>query len=661
MSVKITVCGAEKDSDEYHASQKLKTIIQHGMPSEVTGEIVIYSSATLIGQAVKDVDIVLLGKLHNYYEYLSFQDMSTADKHGLTPLRKDKVEINSFCTVIEVKKHDISGIVLEGTDIYVRYGNALHSVTAQSNKQKLAARSFFTQTLSYSPFVTNIIWFTQASKDEINSLLTIEGNRIPSNALGADYSLRELMQLVLLQKPPLFYNGRYHLDSHYESGTVKAFHEVLDLFSKSKTQIGELTRKKIEMITNESLSHEKLIDSEKNVSIYRGRAGTGKTVGLIQTAIHLVDEKGARVLMLTYNRALVSDIRRLFAYAELPDFFEEKCVHVDTMHAYFYRLANSVLYNSRLSGEKFISRYDDIMNELCDFLNDNEGATLVKELSKDDEQLNWDYLLIDEAQDWNSVERDIVLKLFDDGNIAIADGGNQFVRQGESCNWNIAKKRNSIKLKYCLRQKQNIITFLNAFSNEMGVLGGKIIPSGKMLGGKVVITTDDKLFDTHNTEIQRCIAAGNSAYDMLYLVPHSLVKKENGKSCFSKSKEFEAAGIHVWDGTNSDNRAGYSVNVNEVRLLQYDSSRGLEGWAVVCMDFDTFMQEKSHEYIGGSEDMLILESPEERKLKYLYNWAMLPMTRAIDTLIITLKYQNSDIGNMLRSIHLDNPDIITWI
>ena len=34
------------------------------------------------------------------------------------------------------------------------------------------------------------------------------------------------------------------------------------MFSKSKTQIGELTRKKIEMITNESLSHEKLIEAK---------------------------------------------------------------------------------------------------------------------------------------------------------------------------------------------------------------------------------------------------------------------------------------------------------------------------------------------------------------------------------------------------------------
>lgn len=67
--------------------------------------------------------------------------------------------------------------------------------------------------------------------------------------------------------------------------------------------------------------------------IYRGRAGTGKTVGLIRTAIHLVDEGQARVLMLTYNKALVSDIRRLFALAELPDMFEANCLHINTMHS----------------------------------------------------------------------------------------------------------------------------------------------------------------------------------------------------------------------------------------------------------------------------------------------------------------------------------------
>ena len=49
------------------------------------------------------------------------------------------------------------------------------------------------------------------------------------------------------------------------------------------------------------------------------------------------------------------------------------------------------------------------------------------------------------------------------------------------------------------------------------------------------------------------------------------------------------------------------------------------------------------------------------KKKYIYNWVMIPLTRAIDTLIITLNDCESDVGRTLRSIADENPDFITWM
>ncbi len=261
MSVKVSVFGAEKESDEYKAALKLKGIIHNSVPDPVSGEIVLFASATLYGQSVKDIDLLMLGSLSGYSVDAKFN----TKKDGITEKVRGKVDIQSFATVIEVKRHDISGISINGTDIYVRYNDRPHCVTNQSNKQKQAAKDFFEASVAFSPFIT--------------------------------------------------------------------------LFSGSKEQMGELTRKRIEMISNKAFMENALIDTEGKVSIYRGRAGTGKTVGLIQTAIHLVDEKQMRVLILTYNRALVLDIRRLFAMAELPDMFEESCVYVDTLNAYFWHLS----------------------------------------------------------------------------------------------------------------------------------------------------------------------------------------------------------------------------------------------------------------------------------------------------------------------------------
>ena len=79
------------------------------------------------------------------------------------------------------------------------------------------------------------------------------------------------------------------------------------------------------------------------------------------------------------------------------------------------------------------------------------------------------------------------------------------------------------------------------------------------------------------------------------------------------------------------------------------------------MNFDVFLEEKKNTYIPGDVDSLLLETPQEHKKKYLYNWAMIPLTRAIDTIIITLKNPLSDTGVLLKEIANECRDFVTWI
>lgn len=654
MSVNVMIFGADIESDEYKAAIKLKEIILNSIPAASVGEIVLFASATLFGQAVKDIDILMIGEIKSGYTLNA--EFST--EQGVI---RDKVEIQSFCTTIEVKRHDISGIFRNGTDIYVRYGTDKHCVTTQSNKQKNSTMDFFKKTVMVSPFVTNVIWFTQVTRAELKGLLTFNGRVIPSNVISSIFNFDELMQLLIWQKPPIKRRGTYRFDSGYSSGYLNSIQSALSLFSKTKEQMGELTRRRIEQITHKNFESNVLVDTNGKVSIYRGRAGTGKTVGLIQTAIRLIDEEQVRVLMLTYNKALVSDIRRLLALAEIPDMFEEKCLHISTLHSFFYRLVNTVLYDGNLAGWKFLDKYDAILNEMNDFIKDEESISFVKEFCLADTELDWDYVLIDEAQDWSNPERDIILKLFEKGRIIIADGGQQFVRRIDPCDWSIIRERNNIKLKYCLRQKENLVGFVNTYSRKMDILGSKILSNNNMPGGRVIITSNDRLFDIHAQEMIRLKSAGNMPYDMLYLVPHSLVNKQGGDCRFALKTQFEQHGILFWDGTNPKNREGYSIDTEEIRLIQYDSARGLEGWSVVCMDFDVFLEEKENEYVDGRVNPLILESPQERKKKYLYNWAMIPLTRAIDTLIITIKDLHSPVGEMLYQVAQEQMDYVSLI
>lgn len=654
MSVKVSIFGAEVASDEYQSAVLLKKIIKESVPDTVTGEIVLFASATLMGQAVKDVDLMMIGKLDNYYVNAEFIDENNK-------FQNNNVLVSSFCTTIEIKRHDESGIMRTGTDFYVRYGKSKHCVTLQSNKQKISAMNFFLKTISFSPYITNIIWFTQATKESIDGLcITDTGERLITNIIWNRFSFSELMQLLIYQRQPVLINGKYVFDSN-NNCSVDDIQKALMLFSKTKESAGALTRRRIEQITSRAFEKAILIDNQGRVSICRGRAGTGKTVGLIQAAIKLVDEEQARVLMLTYNKALVSDIRRLFALAELPDMFESSCVHISTLHSYFYKLANAILYGNKLNGDKFLNNYNAVMKELRAFLSDDESLAIVRELCSEDLALDWNYVLIDEAQDWSNLERDIILKMFDQGRIIVADGGQQFVRNIDVCDWSVVKNRNNIKLKYCLRQKENLVKFINVFTERQNVISGKILSRNDMPGGNVIIVDAKDIASIVESRLDCLVKSGNIPYDLLLLVPYTQVTKNNGESCCILKTALAEQGIAIWDGTSNQNREEYSVNMNEIRVLQYESARGLEGWTVVCSEFDTFLEHKEESYVDGIVDSLLLETPEERKKKHLLNWALIPFTRAIDTLVITLKDPESLMGVMLKSIAEEYPDFVTWM
>ena len=128
---------------------------------------------------------------------------------------------------------------------------------------------------------------------------------------------------------------------------------------------------------------------------------------------------------------------------------------------------------------------------------------------------------------------------------------------------------------------------------------------------------------------------------------------------FKKIKEFERKGILLWDGTNEDNRSEFAFDLNESRVLQYESARGLEGWTVCCLNFDEYMKIKEQQYDPNLEsNALLLESATERKKKYLLNWAMIPLTRAIDTLIITLDDEKSYYSMQLLKLAEQHSDYV---
>ena len=652
MSVVVSVIGSKPESDEYLGALQLKKVLETGLPSNAIGEIILHANATLVGQTVKDIDILMLGTLQNCSAVVDFTD---SDGNRL----KDRVSFSSFCTAIEIKSHDISGIIREGTEFYVKYRHELHPVTTQSNAQKISVMNYLERSTGYSPFVTNIIWFTGITEEELKTLLSTDYGIMPSNVLASSFSVQTLLQRLVWQRQPKLFRGSYHFDCGINMLSIDDLAKVFRKFSVAKAGMGALTRKRIEQITTNVIKSSIQKPIEGKLSIYRGRAGTGKTIGLIQLAISLVDQEDARVLILTYNRALVSDLRRLFTLADLPDLFSSSCVAINTMHSFFYRLADEVLFNGALDGKRFLEEYETILHELLSFFESGvEAVELIKEVMHGDSFLNWDYCMIDEAQDWLKVEQEIILKLFVPGRVIVADGGQQFVRRIEIGDWSSSPNRNSIKLKYCLRQKSNLIKFVNRYLDALGKSEYKIADPGKLAGGKVVICSENmQRFQVFEEELKKLKQAGNIPYDMLFLVPNTMVSKEPRK--FVEKNSYSEHGFFLWDGTNEEERKSFSQLGDEERVLQYDSSRGLEAWTVVCVAFDQFVEEKRNapaELLR--QESLYLESAEDKRIKNMINWLLIPLTRAIDTIVITISDWNSPTAKLLKKLAEENPDYV---
>jgi hypothetical protein len=191
-----------------------------------------------------------------------------------------------------------------------------------------------------------------------------------------------------------------------------------------------------------------------------------------------------------------------------------------------------------------------------------------------------------------------------------------------------------------------------------------------LIGGKIVISTKAYSKELHEKELKRCKECGNTEYEMLFLVPPKLVEKYKSENEFGKPVEirsfklansFKSMGIDIWDGTNTDLRTQYTVELTQHRLLQYESCRGLEGWTVVCLELDEFIKYRMEAFKDEATDELALESYEEKRDKFVYLWSLIPLTRAIDTLVITVNDPKSDIGKALRKVYESNPDFVEWI
>lgn len=626
----------------------------------------------MYAQNVRELDLVVIGAFGaGYIVELPGMDAPVA--------------IKNFCFAIEVKDHGCEDVELIGPNLFVKYNGKLSPATNQSKEQMQALKNYFYNRLNYSPYICNFIWLRNVSRQDLLRLTGSNDNvKFQHNFLPRpqDLGFRWLFRLACVQTNPWRPNnsGNYLFRSatQISQNGVADFLDVFELFEKNKIALGRLTRQKLEMISKKLLDNQDYAQAiGHKLVIISGRAGTGKTIKLLRIAYDLATRHDKRCLILTFNRALVSDIRRLIRFANLPSDTNVASVEISTLHKFFRGLLEGFgLLKSEETWKNFFERYELLCHELLEYLeqgaiNQDDINQLIKQSSS---VLNWDHIFVDEAQDWLAVEKDILYKLFQPQRLIIADGVDQMVRNKARCNWkgslDVYSKRPE---RMSLRQKSNIIRFINSYALKCE-LNWELEPNEELRDGRIIISTRPYDEDLHLREYSRCKQDGNEAYEMLFLIPStSVTRKADPVTGEQITYSTLAASLKstdgkpltkFWDGTaNYENRTAYPADVDEHRLFNYESCRGLEGWTVVCSELDELvrLKEKMFDRDKSDQQTLALMSDQEQRRQFAYLWSLIPLTRAIDTLVITIKDKKSPLCSMLRDLAQQYSDFVEWI
>jgi DNA replication protein DnaC len=674
MPIQVKIQGSP-GTEEFQCAEVLQNIFERDLPNAATGNILIVSNAQIYGGKVKDIDLVCIGDLCNCY--LHNINFPIGTKQGLDTQSNKTLELGNFCFVIEVKTHPPDLLFTTGLSLKARYANKpVHDVTNQSEEQKYSLKDFLEKHNGYSPYITNYIWLRGV--DNLKSTNLVKNGK--ANYLSCNFTIYDLLELTCSQQNALLMNGLYKLNSSSKSKFNSAdIQKIFNIFNKNLECMGELTRRKIEKITTKILSNQQYAQEiDKKLTIISGRAGTGKTIKILRIACDLAKNKGKTCLLLTYNNALVSDMKRMLALAFFSDNLESPTVKIYTIHKFIRDLLIAFeIANSKKLSIDFIEKYDLYLEELDEYLSTNTitNSDIEDLIKSKNEIICFDNIFIDEAQDWNFHERNILYRIFGYPKLVIADGVDQLVRSKYQCNWiEFLEREAYLKTaeKKCIRQKTNLVNFVNNYADKLNIKW-QLDSAEEIPGGKVIITTNSQNYDLYNQCYLKCLSDGNAAYDMLFIAPPSMVKSETVLDNYKKAKkvqsfiyikEFIQNGLKIWDGTNKDLRTEYPVDIEQRRLVQYESCRGLEGWVVVCLELDEFINYKLLTYDDTNFDeqqSIFLSSPNERKKDFAYLWSLIPLTRPIDTLIITLKNPDSELGAILKNLCAEYSDYISWV
>jgi hypothetical protein len=309
-------------------------------------------------------------------------------------------------------------------------------------------------------------------------------------------------------------------------------------------------------------------------------------------------------------------------------------------------------------------------------------------------------LYIDEGQDCHPLERDVFFKIFGSNNIIISSGGKeQLIRYSQVCNWEITQNKSIDIYRYNKRRKSYrlkpaIAALVNFIGEYFGIDTG-IEPLDTEDHGTIIVdksgNNDSKKLAIANSLLLNSERNGCTVYESLLLLSNANDTRNNNSSVVlnnvsktltvneddviyvktkSSRNEWKIANLieanfkdlRVWNATGNVEKKEQSIPGSlSLRLIYYESCRGLESWATMCFDLDGFFETKRNEEDADNFLLTEIMDNETRKNKYAATWIIMALTRAIDTSYIEINNDGSILAKCINDFISKNPQYVEVI
>jgi hypothetical protein len=677
-----------EDKEEFKAALQLKQKLIDEYPDLEDSndrKLKMIIEPCLDGGTVFSVDILLIGIFNNKKNIkiksgskfpfaanvFMPKESDESNESQKTRVAVREVELINFISCIEVKLTDQGRVFKETNHIMQRAYGKVTDVTHQNLQQVYTLKNQLAKNQLGSPKITRFMYFPNLdSSNELNDPYLIHSESSGKDILTCiSQSLMDLPgkveRMIYTNDGPKFValsdqpqkNTNIYLSS-FSRQEANTFYDAEFLATPEAPT--NIDMKRMNTIAKESVSIDWIDAVGNKTVIFQGLGGTGKTIRLLQIAYKKYYDDGANSLLLTYNWALISNLRRLMAVMGISQFDEKNGgIRIESLERFMYKLLGKYkLYADR---EEIIEKggwnkvYPKLRDELAELL--KAGATDGLE-AMEFLELDMDYCFVDEGQDWSESEQVIVKEIFGEKNIVVAHGKAQDTR-GQELHWDKNIEKDLVKkvhTRKALRMKPNLSQFVKTFAKK-ALKNDEFInlkEDDKSLGGQVYLVIGDYFKDP---KVHEYIVESNpedvEIIDNLFCIQHP-----------SFGEQYKEIFGEVWEGYSNNARRISPHKLNQARFINYKSCRGLEGWTSFNFSFDDFWdaqkKEGAKEFHNAKNKDLLYDQISYSN-DYAAKWALIAFTRSIDSTVIHLSNAESEIAKILLEIQENMSEVVELI